>query len=85
MAYVSANDNHCKKVLVFNKLFKTLTTLDWTIKLKFQFIFLHYDTYSLIFMKNLDFKKSLSAGIFSLITIGVLTFLTYKTELGIFY
>ena len=35
-------------------------------------------------MKNLDFKKSLSAGIFSLITIGVLTFLTYKTEFGIF-
>ena len=35
-------------------------------------------------MKNLDFKKSLSAGIFSLITIGVLTFLTYKTEFGVF-
>ena len=84
MAYVSANDNHCKKVLIFNKLIKSLTTLDWTIEHKFQFIFLHYDTYSLIFMKNLDFKKSLSAGIFSLITIGVLTFLTYKTELGIF-
>ena len=84
MAYVSANDNHCKKVLIFNKLIKSLTTLDWTIKLKFQFIFLHYDTYSLIFMKNLDFKKSLSAGIFSLITIGVLTFLTYKTEFGVF-
>ena len=35
-------------------------------------------------MQNLEFKKSISAGIFSLITIGVLTFLTYKTELGIF-
>ena len=35
-------------------------------------------------MKNLEFKKAFIAGIFSLITIGVLTFLTYKTELGIF-
>ena len=35
-------------------------------------------------MQNLEFKKSISAGIFSLITIGVLTFLTYKTEFGIF-
>ncbi len=33
-------------------------------------------------MKNL--KQSLVAGIFSIITIGVLTGLTYKTELGIF-
>ena len=29
-------------------------------------------------------KQSIIAGIFSVITIGVLTFLTYKTELGIF-
>ena len=35
-------------------------------------------------MQNLELKKSISAGIFSLITIGVLTFLTYKTEFGIF-
>ena len=35
-------------------------------------------------MKDLEFKKALIAGIFSLITIGALTFLTYKTELGIF-
>ena len=31
-----------------------------------------------------NFKQSVLAGIFSIITIGVLTFLTYKTELGIF-
>ena len=29
-------------------------------------------------------KQSLFAGLFSIITIGVLTFLTYKTDLGIF-
>ena len=33
-------------------------------------------------MKNI--KQSLLAGIFSIITIGVLTILTYKTEFGIF-
>ena len=31
-----------------------------------------------------DFKQSFLAGIFSIFTIGILTFLTYKTELGIF-
>ena len=31
-----------------------------------------------------NFKQSVLAGIFSIITIGVLTFLTYKTEFGIF-
>ena len=35
-------------------------------------------------MQDIDLKKSLIAGIFSIFTIGVLTFLTYKTELGIF-
>ena len=35
-------------------------------------------------MQKLEFKKSVFAGIFSIITIGVLTFLTYKTEFGIF-
>tara|TARA_Y100000768_G_scaffold191165_1_gene143283 strand:- start:341 stop:811 length:471 start_codon:yes stop_codon:yes gene_type:complete len=35
-------------------------------------------------MKNLELKKSVLAGIFSVITIGILTFLTYKTELGVF-
>tara|TARA_Y100001935_G_scaffold246924_1_gene242137 strand:+ start:347 stop:817 length:471 start_codon:yes stop_codon:yes gene_type:complete len=35
-------------------------------------------------MENLKIKKSLLAGIFSIITIGILTFLTYKTEFGIF-
>ena len=35
-------------------------------------------------MKNLEFKKSLIAGIFSIITIGCLTLLTYKTEFGLF-
>ncbi len=29
-------------------------------------------------------KQSILAGVFSIITIGILTFLTYKTELGIF-
>ena len=33
-------------------------------------------------MKNL--KQSTLAGLFSIITIGILTFLTYKTELGVF-
>ena len=31
-----------------------------------------------------NFKQSFLAGVFSIITIGILTFLTYKTELGIF-
>ena len=31
-----------------------------------------------------DIKKSFLAGLFSIITIGILTSLTYKTELGIF-
>ena len=31
-----------------------------------------------------NFKQSILAGIFSVITIGILTFLTYKTEFGIF-
>ena len=35
-------------------------------------------------MKNLEFKKAFIAGIFSIITIGCLTLLTYKTEFGIF-
>ena len=35
-------------------------------------------------MKNLEFKKAILAGIFSSITISALTFLTYKTEFGIF-
>ena len=35
-------------------------------------------------MKNLEFKKALTAGIFSIITIGCLTLLTYKTEFGVF-
>ena len=35
-------------------------------------------------MQNLEFKKALSAGIFSIITIGLLTGLTYKTDLGLF-
>jgi CBS-domain-containing membrane protein len=34
-------------------------------------------------MKN-DFYKSLLAGIFSFVTIGVLSLLTYKTEFGLF-
>ena len=35
-------------------------------------------------MKNSEFKKSFLAGIFSIITIGILTLLTYKTDFGIF-
>ncbi len=35
-----------------------------------------------LFIKNL--KKSILAGLFSMITIGMLTFLTYKTTLGVF-
>ena len=31
-----------------------------------------------------NFKQSILAGVFSVITIGILTFLTYKTEFGIF-
>ena len=31
-----------------------------------------------------DIKQSILAGLFSIITIGILTLLTYKTELGIF-
>ena len=31
-----------------------------------------------------NLKQSIFAGIFSIFTIGILTFLTYKTELGIF-
>ena len=31
-----------------------------------------------------DFKQSLYAGLFSIITIGILTLLTYKTEYGVF-
>ena len=31
-----------------------------------------------------DLKQSVSAGIFSIITIGILTILTYKTEFGVF-
>ena len=31
-----------------------------------------------------NYKQSILAGIFSVITIGILTFLTYKTEFGIF-
>ncbi len=35
-------------------------------------------------MKNVDVVKPIIAGLFSAITIGVLTLLTYKTEFGIF-
>ncbi len=35
-------------------------------------------------MKKIDVTKSVLAGLFSTITIGALTLLTYKTELGIF-
>ena len=35
-------------------------------------------------MLSVNFKKSLIAGIFSALTIGILTFLTYKTQFGIF-
>ena len=31
-----------------------------------------------------NFKQSILAGLFSIITIGILTFLTYKTDFGIF-
>ena len=35
-------------------------------------------------MKNIDIKKSFLTGLFSAITIGALTLITYKTEFGIF-
>ena len=35
-------------------------------------------------MDTLKLKQSIFAGIFSIITIGILTFLTYKTEFGLF-
>jgi len=35
-------------------------------------------------MKKIDIAKSALAGLFSAVTIGVLTLLTYKTEFGIF-
>ena len=35
-------------------------------------------------MKKIDVTKSVLAGLFSTVTIGVLTLLTYKTEFGIF-
>ena len=35
-------------------------------------------------MKKIDVAKSILAGLFSALTIGVLTLLTYKTEFGIF-
>tara|TARA_Y100000590_G_scaffold181952_1_gene207360 strand:+ start:3945 stop:4409 length:465 start_codon:yes stop_codon:yes gene_type:complete len=35
-------------------------------------------------MKKIDIKKSFLAGLFSTITIGALTMLTYKTDYGIF-
>ena len=35
-------------------------------------------------MNNIEFIQPLLAGLFSIITIGVLTLLTYKTELGVF-
>ena len=35
-------------------------------------------------MKKIDVTKSVLAGLFSAVTIGVLTLLTYKTELGVF-
>ena len=35
-------------------------------------------------MKNQNLKKSFIAGVFSMITIGALTLLTYKTTLGVF-
>jgi len=35
-------------------------------------------------MNKLELKKAIFAGIFSVITIGSLTLLTYKTELGLF-
>jgi len=36
-------------------------------------------------MKNIDIKKSFLSGLFSAITIGALTLITYKTEFGIFF
>ena len=35
-------------------------------------------------MKKIDVTKSVLAGLFSTVTIGVLTLLTYKTEFGVF-
>ena len=35
-------------------------------------------------MKKFDITKSVFAGVFSAVTIGVLTLLTYKTEFGVF-
>ena len=35
-------------------------------------------------MKSIEISKSILAGVFSTITIGILTLLTYKTEFGIF-
>ena len=35
-------------------------------------------------MQNFEIKKSITAGVFSILTIGILTGLTYKTGLGIF-
>ena len=35
-------------------------------------------------MDKLNHKKAIIAGIFSIITIGFLTLMTYKTELGLF-
>ena len=35
-------------------------------------------------MKKIDVAKSVLAGLFSTVTIGALTLLTYKTELGVF-
>ena len=35
-------------------------------------------------MEGLEFKKAFIAGVFSIVTIGFLTLLTYKTEYGIF-
>ena len=35
-------------------------------------------------MKKIDVTKSVLAGLFSTVTIGALTLLTYKTELGVF-
>ena len=37
-----------------------------------------------ISMQNFELKKAIIAGIFSIITIGFLTVLTYKTEFGLF-
>ena len=36
-------------------------------------------------MQKFELKKAIIAGIFSIITIGFLTTLTYKTELGLFF